>query len=219
MGLIVPIVFVVLCALSFLVMSRVLRRQHQTMRAIAAELELSYRGPLEDNPGGAPPDALPPAGRGGLLKLMAPWRLVGNRSGVFVAVFPETRGKTTYAVVEALYPETLPFTMRIGRETTLARMGKTVLGLSDIEVGSARFDEEAHVRGSDPARIVSLLAHAGVQERILAGLQASRALIVTERAARWERQGAPAKAEAYREALDLVVPIARAISESGLFPA
>jgi hypothetical protein len=218
-SLIVPLVFVALCAISFLVVSRTLRRLHETMRTIAAELGLSYRGPLEDLPPGAPPDHLPPSGGPRFLRLMAPWRLVGNRSGVFVAAFPETRGKTSCTVVEAYWPEPLPFTLRIGRETALARMGKTVLGMSDIEVGSTPFDEEVRVRGSDPARIVSLLAHADVQDRILAALQASRAVTVTERAARWEKQGTPMKTEVYREALDLVVPIARAISDSGLFPA
>jgi hypothetical protein len=218
-SLIVALVVAALCALTFLVVSRTLRRLHETMRAIAAELGLSYRGPLEDASPNAPPDHLPPAGPRGFFRLLAPWRLVGNRCGVSVAVFPETRGRTSYAVVEASFPAPLPFTMRIGRETALARMGKAVLGLTDIEIGAAAFDKDVRVRGSDPARIVSLLAHADVQDRILAALRASRAVTVTERAARWERQGAPMKAEAYREALDLVAPIARAISDSGLFPA
>lgn len=219
MGFIVPLVFVGLCAISFLVMSRMLRRLHEKMRAVAAELGLSYRGPLEDAPAGVPSDHLAPAGPRGLFRMLGPWRLVGNRSGVFVAVFPETRGKTSYTVIEAYYPEALPFTVRIGRETALARLGKSVFGMSDIEVGSERFDSEVRVRGSDPARIAGLLAHADVQDRILAALQASRLVTVTERAARWEKQGTPMKAEACREALDLVVPIARAIADSGLFPA
>jgi hypothetical protein len=215
---IVPIIFVALCAISCFAMTRMLRRVHETMRAVAAELGLSYRGPLEDAPPGAPTDHLPPAGPRGFFRLMGPWRLVGNRSGVFVAVFPEQRGKTSYAVVEAWWPEPLPFTMRIGRETALARMGKSVFGMSDIEVGSERFDSEVRVKGSDPDRIASLLGHADVQDRILAALQASRAVSITERAARWEKQGTPMKAEVYREALDLVVPIARAVTDSGIFP-
>jgi hypothetical protein len=218
-GLIVPLVFVALCAVSFLVMSRMLRKMHETMRAIAAELGLSYRGPLEEAPPGAPADSLPPAGPRGFFRIMAPWRLIGNRSDVFVAIFPESRGKTSYTVVEAYYPEPLPFTMRIGRETALARMGKSLFGLSDIEVGSQRFDEEVRVKGSDPDRVAALLAHADVQERILAALQASPLVSVTERAARWERQGTPTKVEVFRGALDLVVPVAAAISRSGVFPA
>ena len=208
-----PAVFVVMCIVAIPVISWILRRLHENMRAIAGELGLSYRGPLE-----AAPDSSAATGVRRFLGLLAPWRMVGNLSGVFVTISPETKGKTSYSAVAAHFPRPLAFTMRIGRETALARLGKAVLGLEDIEVGSGQFDEEVRIRGIDRAGIVSLLAHADVQERILAALRASRSITVTEKAAHWEKQGTVEETETYRRALDLVVPIVRALIDAGAFP-
>ncbi|MCX7031470.1 MAG: hypothetical protein NTU62_15305 [Spirochaetes bacterium] len=73
------------------------------------------------------------------------------------------------------------------------------------------------VKGSEPDRIGRLLSSTGVQDRILAALEASPTVTVTEKAARWEKRGTVEKAETYQQAMDLVVPIVRALKDAAVF--
>jgi hypothetical protein len=99
----------------------------------------------------------------------------------------------------------------------MARLGKAVFGIQDIQVGSEQFDAAVRVKGSDPERARRLLTHTGVQDRILAALEASPTVTVTENAARWEKRGTVEKAETYQQAMDLVVPIVRALKDTAVF--
>lgn len=209
-----PAVFVVLAVAAIPVMRWVLRRLHENMRHIAAELGLSYRGPLESAPDGTA--AAERARR--FLRMLEPWRMVGNLSGVFVTVSPESKGKQRYSVVEAHFPQPLPFTMLIGRETAFTKLGRAVLGQEDIRSGDALFDAEARVRGSDSRRIALLLADQRVRESILAALRASRAITISEKGASWQQQGLVENAKTYREAFDLLLPVVQALQAAGAFP-
>ena len=87
----------------------------------------------------------------------------------------------------------------------MARLGKAVLGLKDIEVGSEQFDAAVRIKRNDP-------------DRILTALEASPTITVTEKATRWEKRGTVAKAETYLQAMGLVVPIVRAPKDAGAQP-
>ena len=143
------------------------------------------------------------------------------RDDVAVAIYLETRGsgksRTTYSIVEASFPRPLAFSMLVYRESAMAKFGKAVFGLKDIEVGSEQFDKAVRIKGSDPERIARLLAGSGIQDRILTALQASPTISVTSKAALWEKRGTWVKAETYQQAMDLVVPIVRALKDARAF--
>ncbi len=195
---------------------RSFRRTSERMRRVADELGFTFHGSGEEAPG-----AVEPTGVQRYLQALKPWRVTGTRDDVAVAFFSETRGsgksRTTYTIVEASFPRPLPFSMLVYRESALARFGKAVLGLADIEVGSEQFDKVVRIKGSDPDRISRLLSGSGIQDRILTALQASPTISVTSRAARWEKRGTVTDSEAYRLAMDLVVPIVRALKDARAF--
>jgi hypothetical protein len=213
---IVIVFFVGTTLLSIPMIYRFLRRNRERMRAVADELGFTYHGGDDQLPGA------PETGFGQrLLRIMQPWRLTGTRDGVAVAIYLESRGggksRTTYSIVEASFPRPLPFTLRVGRETALTRFGKAVFGIQDIEVGSDRFDTGVRIRTSDPERARRLLADAGVQERILAALDTSATVIVTEKAVIWEKRATVDNAETYRTAIEAVVPVVAALRSADAF--
>jgi hypothetical protein len=195
---------------------RSFRRNAERMRRVADELGFTFHGPGEESLGAAEP-----TGALQVLKSLKPWRLTGMRDDVAVAIYTETRGsgksRTTYSIVEASFPRTLAFSMLVYRESAMARFGKAVFGLKDIEVGSEQFDKAVRIKGTDPDRIARLLSGSGIQDRILTALQASPTISVTSKAALWEKRGWGEKAEIYRQAMDLVVPIVRALKDARAF--
>jgi len=217
-SVIIPVIFVVSILGSIPLIYRYLRRHHERMRRVADELGFSYNGPGAEPPG--TPEAASPGQR--FMQALKPWRITGMRDDVAVAIYLETRGggrsKTTYSIVEASFPQPLPFTLRVGKETAFARLGKAVFGLQDIEVGVEQFDRAVRIKGSDPDRIRGVLSGTGVQDRIVTALEASPTVMVTETAAHWEKRGTIEAAETYRQAMDLVVPIVRALKDARAFP-
>jgi len=215
-SVLVPVIFVGGILVSLPLLLRVLRRHHERMRRVADELGFSYNGP-----GAEPPGSAEPTGAKRFLQVIQPWRITGMRDDVAVAIYLLSRGggrsRNTYSIVEASFPRPLPFTLRIGRETMMSRFGKTVLGLQDIEVGAEQFDAAVRVKGNDPDRIRRVLSGSGVQDRIVTALEASPTITVTEKAALWEKRGTVETSETYRQAIDLVVPIVRALKDARAF--
>jgi hypothetical protein len=215
-SILLPVTFVGGILLMMVIAVRVFRRNAERMRGVADELGFTYQGP-----GAEPPGETEPTGALRALKSLKPWRLTGMRDDVAVAIYTETRGsgksRTTYSIVEASFPRPLAFSMLVYRESAMAKFGKAVFGLKDIEVGSEQFDKAVRIKGSDPDRIARLLAGSGIQDRILTALQASPTISVTSKAALWEKRGTWLKAETYRQAMDLVVPIVRALKDAGAF--
>jgi hypothetical protein len=213
---VVPVVFIGSILVSIPLVYRYLRSHNERMRRVADELGFTYNGP-----GVEPPGADVPSAAQRFMRVLKPWRLTGMRDEVAVAIYLESRGggksKTTYSIVEASFPHPLPFTLRVGRESAMAKFGKAVFGLQDIEVGVEQFDAAVRIKGSDPDGIRRALSGTGVQDRILAALEASPTITVTEKAARWEKRGTVEKAETYQQAMSLVVPIVRALKDARAF--
>jgi hypothetical protein len=195
---------------------RSFRHNAERMRRVADELGFTFHGPGEE-----PPGAAEPTGAQRVLQSLKPWRITGTRDDVAVAIYTETRGggksKTTYSIVEASFPRPLAFRMLVYRQSAMARFGKAVFGLQDIEVGSEQFDKAVRIKGSDPDRIARLLSGSGIQDRILTALQASPTISVTSKAVLWEKRGWGEKAEIYRQAIELVMPIVRAMKDTRAF--
>jgi hypothetical protein len=216
MSILTLIIIVGGIAVMLTVALRAFRRNAERMRRVADELGFTFHGP-----GDEPPGEPEPTGAQRLLKDLKPWRVTGTRDDVAVAIYLETRGsgknRTTYSIVEASFPRPLDFTMLVYRESAMAKLGKAVFGLKDIEVGSEQFDKAVRIKGSDPERIARLLSGSGIQDRILTALQASPTISVTSKAALWEKRGTVMKAETYQQAMELVVPIVRALKDARAF--
>jgi hypothetical protein len=216
MSILTLIIIVGGIAVMLAVALRAFRRNTERMRRVADELGFTFHGPGEESPG--EPE---PTGAQRLLKDLKPWRVTGTRDDVAVAIYLETRGsgknRTTYSIVEASFPRPLDFTMLVYRESAMAKLGKAVFGLKDIEVGSEQFDKAVRIKGSDPERIARLLSGSGIQDRILTALQASPTVSVGTKAAFWEKRGSVVKAETYQQAMELVVPIVRALKDARAF--
>ena len=100
----------------------------------------------------------------------------------------------------------------------MARFGKAVFGLQDIEVGSEQFDKAVRIKGSDPERIARLLSGSGVQDRILdraAGVADDQRHLEGGDSGRSGRRGGRRKSTG--QAIDLVVPIVRALKDARAF--
>ena len=216
MGILTFVIFVGLIALVVGISLRSFKRNTERMRRVADELGFTFHGPGEEAPGAAEP-----TGAQRLLQSLKAWRVTGTRDDVAIAIYLETRGsgksRTTYSIVEASFPRPLPFGMLIYRESAMAKFGKAVFGLKDIEVGSEQFDKAVRIKGTDSDRIARLLSGSGIQDRILTALQASPTISVTSKAALWEKRGTWVKAETYQQAMDLVVPIVRALKDARAF--
>ena len=59
------------------------------------------------------------------------------------------KSRTTYTVVRADYPTPLPFELHIADQGTFIRLGKSLFGLRDVEVGDEAFDRAVRVKTGD----------------------------------------------------------------------
>ncbi|HUX38931.1 MAG TPA: hypothetical protein VMV44_13610 [Rectinemataceae bacterium] len=181
-----------------------------------AVLEASYR---EAGPMGAQALDWIKQHPGGLFARLAasnPWRLVGEREGVKVEVFLEVRGSgknsTTYTVVRAILPRPFEVQCRIAHEGVFTKLGKSLFGLQDLELGDPAFDEAVRIKAKDGLPILSRLNRFEAKEKILALLAANHGAFVTEKVVQWERQGHHLNPETLAPALDLAIRTAAALA-------
>jgi len=157
------------------------------------------------------------------LAVLKPWRVTGSRDGVEVAIYPvhrfEGRIRKTYTIVEASLSRLLPFCLEVSHESGLAKVGKVLLGIPDVEIGDAEFDRAVRINAADREAVRRQLADAQVRGRILTALQAWPGITLTDRAAVFEAQVSSLGAEQCRRVMDLVVPIVVALRDAGAFEA
>jgi len=175
-------------------------KNRERARELALNLGLSYSEGLEAAEAtalerghenySAKMEALPPFLRR-LLDKFAPWRISGEYSGVQVRIFPETRstGKssTTWLVVRALFRDTIPYKLRAGKESLFDKLGKTLFGLQDVEVGDFAFDEAIRIKASDPVSASLLFSRPKTREALLSLLSVWPGVVVTSECIQWER--------------------------------
>jgi hypothetical protein len=204
-----------------------LAKEREQARALAASLGLAYLGGREALEaayresgaiGSGTWSSLQklPAPIVDLIIAMAPWRLSGERQGLRVEVFVETRnaGKssTTWTVARAWLPEAAPFELRIAHEGFFAKVGKALFKLEDIELGDPDFDAELRIKASDGTAAMILLNRAETKAALRALIGTHHGATVTERFAQWERQGIRTDVAEIGAVLDLVVAVARSLA-------
>lgn len=231
LGFIIPVVTIAVGVVIGIVAISVAKRSRMRERQIVCDLaallgleaidaEASLRKAYED------------AGQGALLAKLeklpapilrfilanAPWRLEGERDGVRVSVFSETRStgrtSTTYTVVRAFYRQDLEYELSITHEGALFKLGKALFGLKDVELGDPELDPLIRVKAGDPIA-AKLLFGGGARDALASAAQAYKEFRATASYAHWERRGVPTEAAAgaaeIGAVLDLLVPVAKAI--------
>jgi len=142
----------------------------------------------------------------------APWRMEGLRKGVRVAVYPETRssGKSsrTYVGAKAFYPAPLAFKFRASREGTMAKIGKALFGLKDVQIGDPDFDPKVRIRAEDEAAAASLFFREATASAFLALLERFPEAVADSAGVTRERQASLLPMEELEEVLDLLTAFA-----------
>jgi len=200
-------------------------KNRERARGLASDLGLSYSEGLEAAESAAQEqgresysaklEALPPFLRK-LLDKFAPWRIFGEYGGVPVRIFPETRstGKssTTWLVVRALFRDTIPFKLRAGKESIFDKVGKTLFGLQDVEVGDYVFDEAVRIKASDPTSASVLFSRPETREAILNLISSWPGAVVTSEFIQWERIIGKKAMEEVPAVLDLITAATKTIA-------
>ncbi|MCX7025780.1 MAG: hypothetical protein NT080_14370 [Spirochaetes bacterium] len=160
-------------------------------------------------------EKLPPFLRG-LFEGSAPWRLEGIRDGIRVAVYEETRSSgrssMTYIIAKAYYRTPLAFRMKAGKEGFFTRIGKTMFGLKDVEVGVQEFDDAVRIVADDESAAGALFSRSQAQSAFLTLIRrfpeavAGRAWIVREKA------GSKMDSSELSEVLELLVAFSNAVA-------
>jgi len=129
-----------------------------------------------------------------------------------VAVYPETRssGKSsrTYVVAKAFYPAPLAFKFRASREGTMAKIGKALFGLKDVQIGDPDFDPKVRIRAEDEAAAASLFFREATASAFLALLERFPEAVADSAGVTRERQASLLPMEELEEVLDLLTAFA-----------
>jgi hypothetical protein len=145
----------------------------------------------------------------------APWRMEGPWKGVRVSVYRETRssGKSsrTYVVAKAFYPAPLTFKFRAAREGTMAKIGKALFGLKDVQIGDADFDPKVRIRADDEAGAAARVFREAAAASFLALLDRFPDAVADSAGVTRERQASLLPDEELREVLDLLAAFAAAV--------
>jgi len=149
-----------------------------------------------------------------LMDKAAGYRAQGELGGVKVAVWVETRssGKSasTWTVARAYPPSPLRFALRLSREGTMVKIGKSVLGLKDLELGDGDFDPKVRVKTDDPVQARLLLDHEA-RKAVLELLEGHPNAVVKSDAVTWERMGLHLDPDKLRRVLESLAKVAAAL--------
>lgn len=174
-------VFVGAPALVLFILYSMQKNAKTKMRAVAAQLGLSYSDGDGAPAGGAASSAgtaesdplkrLNNAGGGGILSFFAPWRVEGDYQGRRVLIEPIMRGhgksRHRYTRVTVFYRKALGLALEVGPEGFFSRIASAVSLKQDIQLGDAKIDKELIIAGNNEAAVRSLLAGAAIRTALV----------------------------------------------------
>jgi len=179
--------------------------------------EEAFQAALRDSGRGesmASLDKLPPFVRR-LLVGSASWSLRGERGGVRVAIYPETRSSgrnsTTYTVVRAFFNQPLGFELSVTREGAVFKLGKSLLGIQDVELGDPELDSLLRIKAGDPTAVRLALGRGDARKALTALAASGLSFQVRRDCVHWDKLGTKFDSAEIAPVLDLIVPAAAAI--------
>ena len=150
-----------------------------------------------------------------LLKAVMPWRIDGEYNGVKVDIHSESRGggkqSRTYIVMSAVYPEQLPFSFRAGREGTLAKIGKTLLGMQDVQTGDPDLDPKVRIVSDDEGGAVSVFRNPDASRAFLSLLESFPESVAHSDRVTYERENRKFSRDDIPRVLELLTAFARQV--------
>ena len=148
----------------------------------------------------------------------ASWIVEGERSGVPVDIYSETRGSgrssTTYTVVRANLASPLAFDLHVAKEGAVVRLGKALFNVQDIEIGDEDIDPYVRIKSADPEAARVLLGKSEVKRALIAALSQAPGFHVTSTFVDWDRVGTTADPAVITPILDALVPLAKALGSA-----
>jgi hypothetical protein len=148
--------------------------------------------------------------------LLAPWRIKGHDADEEVLIYTVTRGsgksRTTYTVTEmSLHPKVGGFAL--SKEGFFSKVGKTLFGLQDIQLGDEEFDRKVMVKGKDPEAVKLALSSETLRRSIIDAFDAYPGMSITDAKIVYERQGSLTKVDYFRPLIAAMGEIAKAIRQ------
>lgn len=146
--------------------------------------------------------------------LLAPWRIKGHDADEEVLIYTVSRGsgksRTTYTVTEmSLHPKVGGFAL--SKEGFFSKMGKTLLGLQDIQLGDEEFDRKVMVKGTNPEAVKQALSSESLRRSIINAFDAYPGMSITDAKIAYERAGSLTKVDYFRPLIAAMGEIAKAI--------
>jgi hypothetical protein len=147
---------------------------------------------------------------GALARKVSRWSMEGEYDGVRVKIAPYNEGHlnqspTVYTRIEAFPQRTL------GAGLSLSAVGNPAPGKPEIEIDG--LDEAIIVRADDGAKTVELLNDPAVRQAVRRAFAFDRRVIVLDDLARLDRIGQPMELDYYREALQVLTAVVRALED------
>lgn len=145
-----------------------------------------------------------------------PWKLSGLYNGVKVMVYPETRssGKssTTYTLVRAYYKNPLNYKLTAAHEGFFTKLGKSLFGMQDVEIGDAVFDPLVRIKTSDEYAAKDLFSRSETRDAMIDALSFNAGIRAENSFIHFEKVGVITDTETLRTILDKLSAFAKSIS-------
>lgn len=144
------------------------------------------------------------------------FRMVGRHRGYDTTIQSVSRGsgknRKTYTAFRMSLPSALGLGLQLGREGFLDKIGATITGNRDVQVGDADFDARVLVRAQDVESTRTRLARSTVREPILALLAIAPGATVDDQKIAIELIGARLRRDEVRPILERMADVAAALS-------
>lgn len=145
-----------------------------------------------------------------------PWRLSGLYNGVKVMVYPESRssGKssTTYTIVRAFYKNPLSYKLTAAHEGFFTKLGKSLFGMQDVEIGDAVFDPLVRIKTSDEYAAKDLFSRSETRNAMIDALTFNAGIRAENSFIHFEKVGVITDTDTLRTILDKLSAFAKSVS-------
>ena len=156
-----------------------------------------------------------PESRSNFLRLIGGWEMAGRYNGVAVHMYGKKvsgqNGNSETTFIDATANCRRKFELLITRETTLSRMGGSLLGLQDVTTGNAELDQRVVVKGVPTHLVQRVVDNRDLQRELVRLFEQQGWIHVDLRGAHYRRAEIPADERSLRSLLDALTRTASAL--------